>query len=102
MHEESAIISSNTNYMVDICHGLPRRRIPLQATRKYMPEEIMAMCRGASPPYYILVQNTMIPIKENSCLALACEISSAYHNWVAYNAPDNDGSMTDTEDAEGL
>lgn len=102
MHEESPIIFSNTNSMVDICHGLPRRRIPLQATRKYMPEEIMAMCRGASPPYYILVENTMIPIKENACLALACEISSAYHNWVAYNAPDDDGSTTDTEDFEGL
>lgn len=77
--------------MVEICHGLSRRCIPLRATRKYLPEEIMALCKGCTPPYYIVVENTVIPVIGDDCLALACHVSSAYHNWVAYNAQEDDG-----------
>lgn len=86
--------------MVDILHGLPRRRIPLRATRKYLPEEIMALCKGSSPPYYITVQNTDILVKGDDCLTLACQISAAYHNWVAYNAPEDDGFALEMEELE--
>jgi len=73
-----------------ICHGISRRPIPLHSTRKYIPEEIFQLCKGSSPPYYIRVENTDIPINTEDAFSLACEITSAYHNWVAYNAPDND------------
>lgn len=86
--------------MVDIRHGLPHRRIPLQATRKYLPEEIMALCKGCTPPFYISVENTVIPITGDDCLMLACQISSAYHNWVAYNAPEDDGFSEDMYERE--
>lgn len=86
--------------MVEIWHGLQRRCIPLRATRKYLPEEIMALCRGCTPPYYIVVENTAIPVIGDDCLALACRISSAYHNWVAYNAQEDDGFSEDMAERE--
>ena len=76
---------------MEICHGLSRRPIPLRATRKYCPEEILSICQGCSPPYYIRVEDTLVVLPSSERLQLACEISSAYHNWVAYNAPEDDG-----------
>lgn len=77
--------------MIEIGHGLPRRVIPLSATRKYFPEQVMELCRRSSPPYYIIVENTFIPLNGPECLELACNITSAYHNGIASNAPEDDG-----------
>lgn len=86
---------------MEICHGISRRPIPLRATRKYCPEEILSMCLGCSPPYYIRVEDTLVGLRSNERLQLACEISSAYHNWVAYNAPDDDGFLAEMEPGGG-
>jgi hypothetical protein len=33
-------------------------------------------------------------------LQLACKVSAAYHDWVAYNAPEDDGFHEDMEERE--
>lgn len=86
--------------MIEIAHGIPRRVIPLSATRKYLPEQVMALCRRCSPPYYISVENTLIKLDTPDCLELACHVASAYHNGIASNAPDYDGFSEEMEELE--
>jgi len=87
---------------MEICHGLERRRLPLSATRRYHPEQIRALCRTVSPPFYVSVEGTMIALHGEECLDLACHMSSAYHNWLAYSAPEDDGFEADMELREEL
>ena len=86
--------------MIEIAHGGPRRPIPLSATRKYFPEHIMDLCRRSTPPYYITVENTTILVNGPDCLELACTIAAAYHNGIAYNAPEDDGFTEEMDKIE--
>ena len=85
---------------MNICHGWSHRRMPLSATRKYSQDEMMAMCKRLSPPYWLDVENTFIPVKNMQDLAFACNVSSAYHNAIAYNALDDDGFISDMQQRE--
>jgi hypothetical protein len=50
----------------------------------------------------MLVEHTTIPLTGHECLSLACCITSAYHNSIAYNAPENDGFDEEMEELEAL
>ena len=85
---------------MDLCHGWARVPIRLSATRKYMPWELRAKCKGATPPYWLRVEGKVIPVTSESALQLACHASAAYHDWLAYNAPEDDGFAEDMAERE--
>jgi hypothetical protein len=60
----------------------------------------LARCMKKPPPFWISVEGVMIPVEGTDCLQLACHICAAYHAWVAYNAPEDDGFTADMEDRE--
>jgi hypothetical protein len=80
---------------MELCHGWARRAIPLSATRKYSPQQIRALCKRVSPPFWLRVEGKDIQVFSEPCLQLACQVSAAYHDWLAYNAPDDDGFAAD-------
>jgi hypothetical protein len=80
---------------MELCHGWARRVLPLSGTRKYSPVEIRALCKRASPPFWLRVEGKHIPVVGEPCLQLACQVSAAYHDWLAYNAPEDDGFAAD-------
>ena len=46
------------------------------------------------------VEGKLIPLEGEMALQLACKVSAAYHDWVAYNAPEDDGFHEDMEERE--
>ena len=85
---------------MNICHGWMHRRMPLSATRKYSQEEMLAMCKRLSPPFWLDVENTFVPVRNRQELEFACHVSSAYHNSIAYNAVEDDGFAHDMQQRE--
>lgn len=81
--------------MTELCHSHWHMPIKLSATRRYQWEEIRDMCRRKVPPYSLRVEGKLIPITSESQLQLACMVSSAYHDWLAYNVPEEDGFSAD-------
>jgi hypothetical protein len=86
--------------MTELCHGWSHRTIPLSSTRKYTPEQLRGMCKRVSGPFWLRVENKLIPLCGEECLQLACKVSSAYHDWVSYDAPEEDGFAQDMEERE--
>ena len=80
---------------MEICHGWARVPIRLSATRKYLDVEIRQLCKRHIGPFWLCVENTVIPIKDESCLLFACKACAAYHDWISYNAPSDDGFADD-------
>jgi hypothetical protein len=58
------------------------------------------MCRRRSGPFWLRVENKLVPIVNEDCLNFACEVSAAYHDWVSYNAPEDDGFVQDMAQRE--
>jgi len=58
------------------------------------------MCKRLSPPFWLDVENTFIPVTTPQELAFACHVSSAYHNSIAYNALYDDGFASDMQQRE--
>jgi hypothetical protein len=85
---------------MELCHSWPNRRLPLSSTRRYTPDEVRLMCKRVSPPFWLRVEGRVIPVVGEACLQLACHVSSAYHDWVAYNAPEDDGFAQDMAERE--
>lgn len=83
-----------------LCHGWAKHPIRLSATRKYSDLEIREICRRHTGPFWLSVEDTPIRLREEICLHLACQVSAAYHNWVAYNAPEDDGFAADMLERE--
>jgi hypothetical protein len=46
------------------------------------------------------VEGALIPITNEAQLQLACRASSAYHDWLAYNVPEDDGFSADMRERE--
>ncbi len=86
--------------MMELCHSYYHLPLRLWATRRYEWEEIQAMCKKVTGPFWLRVEGTLIPLEDEVSLALACKVSSAYHDWVAYNAPEDDGFRQEVEDIE--
>lgn len=87
---------------MDLCHSYQHRVMPLRATRKYDWTEVRSMCQRVTGPFWLRVEGQLIPIQGEESLDLACQVSAAYHDWVAYNAPDHDeeGLPEDTQQPE--
>jgi hypothetical protein len=86
--------------MTEVCYGHWHVPVRLSATRRYQWEEIRAICKRRVPPYSLRVEGTLIPIANEAQLQLACRASSAYHDWVAYNVPEDDGFSADMDARE--
>lgn len=80
---------------MELCHSWNKWPIELSATRRYTAEEIRAKCKRVSPPFWLRVEGKLIQVHGEECLALACEVSAAYHDWLAYNAMEDDGFARD-------
>jgi hypothetical protein len=86
--------------MTELCHSYGHRNLPLSATRRYQWEEVRAMCKRVSPPFWLRVEGRLIPIQNEGELRMACKVSAAYHDWVAYNALEDDGFSEDMAERE--
>jgi hypothetical protein len=86
--------------MTEMCCGHWHVPVRLSATRRYEWEEIRALCRRRLPPYSLRVEGALIPITNEAQLQLACRASSAYHDWLAYNVPEDDGFSADMRERE--
>ena len=80
---------------MELCHGAWHQPVRLSSTRRYTPEEVRAKCKRVLGPFWLRVESKLIPVHGEACLRLACEVSAAYHDWVAYNALEDDGFCAD-------
>jgi hypothetical protein len=85
---------------MDLCHSHARLPIRLSSTRRYLWEEVRAKCRRVSGPFWLKVQGKLIPVRDEAALVMACQASAAYHDWVAYNAPEDDGFSKEMAERE--
>jgi hypothetical protein len=86
--------------MIELCHGWGHTPLRMSATRKYDPHQVRELCRRVCGPFWLRVESKLIPVDDEECLRLACQVSSAYHDWLAYNAPDDDGFSEDFAERE--
>ena len=61
---------------------------------------IRALCKQVLPPFWLHVEGKHIPVVGEPCLQLACQVSAAYHDWLAYNVPEDDGFGRDMLERE--
>jgi hypothetical protein len=72
----------------------------MSCTKRYSPEEIRALCKRVTGPFWLRVEGKLIPVPGEACLQLACAVSAAYHDWLAYNVPPEDGFAEDMAERE--
>ena len=80
---------------MELCYSWSQIPLRLSATTRYSAWEIREKCRHVTPPFWLRVEGQTIPVSNEACLQLACRVSSAYHDWLAYNAPEDDGFLQD-------
>lgn len=85
---------------MELCHSWAHLPIRLSATRRYQPWEIREKCKRVTPPFFLRVEGRLIPVFGEPCLQLACHVSAAYHDWLAYNALGDDGFAADMAERE--
>jgi len=85
---------------MELCSGWSHDRIPLSATRHYLPEEIIQLCKRRVRPFWLNVQGKHIQVQGKESLELACNIACVYHNQIAYNAQSDDGFGDEMEHVE--
>jgi len=86
--------------MTELCHGWGHIPLRMSATRKYSPHQVREMCRRVCGPFWLRVESGLISVHGEDCLRLACQVSAAYHNWVSYNALEDDGFSQDFDERE--
>ena len=97
-HNEGLVI--NLVIVMELCHSYQHIPMRFRATHRYPWEEIQGMCKRVSGPFWLRVEGTLIPLEDDAELVLGCKVTSAYHNWVAYNALEDDGFCEDMEERE--
>ena len=85
---------------MELLHHWSHRVITLSSTRRYLPEEIEALCVRKSPPFWLRVEGTMIRIQDSSQMPLVYRICAAHHNGIVQNVPQDDGWTKETEEME--
>jgi hypothetical protein len=86
---------------VELCHGWGHIPLKMSSTKRYTPEQLREMCKRVLGPFWLRVEGKLIAINDGEqCLMLACHACSAYHDWVAYNAPLDDGFESDMAERE--
>ena len=86
--------------MIELLYGPRLRRVQMSSTRRYLPDELLAVAVRSRPPYQLDVDGTRIPLRSNETLWLGCQVTAAYHNSMAYNAPSPDGFAEDWAERE--
>jgi hypothetical protein len=87
---------------MEICHGRDRIPLFLSSTKRYTPEEIKDMCSHWAGPFFLKVEGKCISVCGDECMLLACQVCSAYHEWLAYNVPPEDGFAADMQAREEI
>lgn len=95
IQEASGQTRNHSQPDMEICYGGKHIPIPLSSTRRYTPDQIRELCRKVLGPFYLKVQGSPIAIYGEECMVLACHACAAYHDWLAYNAPLDDGFEED-------
>lgn len=85
---------------MELCHSWQARPIRMSSTRRYSPQEVRGMCQRVTGPFWLRVEGKLIQVHGEACLRLACEVSAAYHDWVAFNVPEKDGFTEDMAERE--
>jgi|688.fasta_scaffold1173904_1 hypothetical protein len=85
---------------MELCHSWSPRPVLMSCTKRYSPEEIRALCKRVTGPFWLRVEGKLIPVHGEACLQLACAVSAAYHDWLAYNVPPEDGFAEDMAERE--
>lgn len=85
---------------MELCHSWWAQPIRMSSTRRYSPQEVRALCKRVLGPYWLRVEGRLIQVHGEACLRLACEVSAAYHDWLAYNVPEEDGFIEDMAERE--
>ena len=85
---------------MELCHSWHPRPIRLSSTRRYSPQEVRGLCKRVLGPFWLRVEGRLIQVHGEACLRLACEVSAAYHDWLAYNVPEGDGFTEDMAERE--
>jgi len=81
---------------MELVCGWAKQPIRLSATQRYHPGQLLAKCKRRVGPYWLRVEGCrLVPIPNEACLLFACQVSAAYHDCVAYNAPEDDGFAAD-------
>jgi hypothetical protein len=86
--------------MIELLYGPRLRRVQMSSTRRYLPDELLAVAVRSRPPYQLDVDGTRISLPSNETLWLGCQVTAAYHNSMAYNAPSSDGFAEDWAERE--
>ena len=85
---------------MELCHGWGHIPFRFPVSSRVTPEQIREQCTRVMSPFWLRVEQTLIPVVGEECLWLACQVSAAYHDWIAYNAPEDDGFEADMEARE--
>lgn len=75
----------------ELCHGYRHIPIFLRATQRYTWETVRGMCKQRVGPFWLRVEGTLIALDTEEALCTGCKVCTAYHDWLAYNAPVDDG-----------
>jgi hypothetical protein len=85
---------------MELCHSWAHIPIRFSTSSRITPDQIRERCNKVTHPLWLHIENTKILVVGEECTWLACQVSAAYHNWLAYNAPDDDGFAADMEERE--
>jgi hypothetical protein len=85
---------------MELCHSWWALPVRLSSTRRYSPYEVRELCKKVTGPFWLRVEGKLIQVHGEECLRLACQVSAAYHDWLAYNAPEDDGFAEDMAERE--
>jgi hypothetical protein len=85
---------------MELCHSWRALPVRLSSTRRYSPYEVRELCKKVTGPFWLRVEGKLIQVHGEECLRLACQVSAAYHDWLAYNAPEDDGFAEDMAERE--
>ena len=90
--------------MVFLAYGSAPRIVHylLSSTQRYIPEHIKREFKRVSGLHaqWLIVENTRIPIRNEPELALACEVTCAYHNGVCVQWFSPEPSSPEPDDDE--
>lgn len=71
--------------------GPQRLAVGLASTQRYVAERLFERMLRLSQPYWINVEGQLIRLHTDDMLLLACDIVTAEHNAMAWDAPEEDG-----------
>ena len=84
-----------------ISYGYQKHPLQMWSTRHYTPDYIYRVCiRQAKPYWFQGGDHVYHKIHNPRELYRACKEVAEYHNYIAYNVPEEDGFAADMEERE--